>query len=167
LEDALPDLPLTLRTRPLKMARLVLISGVFVAMGIWLLPRAHLVALSCIIFFGLCAVVGLVNLHPKASYLTLTDQGFLFVSLFRKHFVSWSSIQSFVPVPVAVQVQQMVGWNYSPGFQKSQRVRRFSTAMTGVEAGLPDTYGMGASELADLMNQCREKYGGAEPAVLK
>jgi hypothetical protein len=165
LEATLPDLPLTLRTRPFKMARLVLISGVFVAMGTWLLPREQLVALPCIIFFGFCAAVGLVNLHPKAAYLTLTDQGFLFASLFRKHFVPWSSVQFFVPV--TVQRQQMVGWNYSPGFQESQRVRRLSTAMAGVEAGLPDTYGMAAAELADLMNQCREKYGSAELSVLK
>jgi hypothetical protein len=105
----MPNLPVTYRTRPVKMAVLVLGSLVFVAIGLWLLPRDPLLALVCIIFFGLCALVGLVNILPNSSYLTLTEQGFLYASLFRKHFVEWSNVQSFVPV--RIQRRNMVGWN--------------------------------------------------------
>jgi hypothetical protein len=148
------NLPVTYRTRPLKMAFLALGSGIFIAGGLWLLPREPFIALPCIIFFGLCASVGLVGLLPNSSYLTLTEQGFLFASLFRKHFVAWSSVQSFVPVKI--QFNSMVGWNYSSEFQESRRLRRVNTALAGVEAALPDTYGMSAEKLADLMNQLRD-----------
>src|ERR1700732_2235463 len=121
------NLPVTYRTRPLKMAFLALGSGIFIAIGLWLLPREPFIALPCIIFFGLCASVGLVGLLPNSSYLTLTEQGFLFASLFRKHYVSWSNVQSFVPVKI--QFNSLVGWNYSPAFGESQRLRGINTAI--------------------------------------
>jgi hypothetical protein len=112
--------------------------------------------LGSIIFFGLCASVGLIGLLPNSSYLTLTERGFLFASLFRKHFVPWSNVQSFVPVKI--RLNSMVGWNYSPAFGKSQRLRALNTAIAGVEAALPDTYGMPAEQLAKLMNQLRDTH---------
>jgi hypothetical protein len=150
------DLPITLRTRPLKMVLLALGSGIFVIIGIWLLPRQPNVAFPCIIFFGLCAAVAMVSLLPNSSYLTLTEQGFLFASLFRKHFVAWSNVQSFMPVKV--QFKSMVGWTYSPEFRESKRIRWVNAAVAGVEAALPDTYGMPAEQLAELMNELRGKY---------
>jgi hypothetical protein len=65
--------------------------------------------------------------------------------------VSWSDVDSFIPIKI--QHNRMVGWNYSPGFSKSQRLRHMNTALAGVEAALPDTYGMSAEKLADLMNR--------------
>ena len=52
----------------------------------------------------------------------------------------------------------MVGWNYSPEFSKSQRLRRVNTALAGTEAALPDTHGMSAEELAFLMNRLLAMY---------
>jgi hypothetical protein len=158
------NLPVTYRTRPAKMAFLVLGSLVFVSLGLWLLPREPNIARACIIFFGLCALVGLVNLLPNSSYLTLTEKGFLLVSLFRKHFVEWSNVQSFVPV--RIQRRSMVGWNYSSEYRGSKRLRSVNSALAGVEAALPDTYGMPAEQLADLMNQLRDTYAEAGKAVL-
>lgn len=155
----MPKLPVTYRTRPVKMLLLTFGSGIFVSMGIWLLPRQPYVALADIIFFSLGVLVGLVGLLPNSSYLTLTEQGFLFASLFRKHFVSWSNVQSFVPVKI--QFNRMVGWNYSPAFGGSQRLRGINTAIAGVEAALPDTYGMSAEQLANLMNQLRDIHANA------
>jgi hypothetical protein len=157
----MPNLPVTYRTRPMKMAFLALGSGIFVAIGLWLLPRQPFIFLPCIFFFGLCALVGLVSLLPNSSYLTLTEQGFLFASLFRKHFVAWSSVQSFVPVKI--RFNSMVGWNYSSEFQESRRLRKVNTAIAGAEAALPDTYGMSVEKLADLMNQLRDIHARTVP----
>jgi hypothetical protein len=138
------------------MALLAFGSSVFVSIGLWLLPRDSFNFFACIIFFGLCASVGLVGLLPNSSYLTLTEQGFQFASLFRKHFVAWSNVRLFVPVKI--QFHSMVGWNYSPDFQEWKRLRGVNTAIAGVQAALPDTYGMPAEQLADLMNQLRVRY---------
>lgn len=155
----MPTLPVTYRTRPAKMVLLILGSGVFVAIGLWLFPRDPFLARACIIFFGLGAVIGVVGLLPNSSYLTLTEQGFLFASLYRKHFVAWSNVQSFIPV--RIQRRRMVGWNYSSEYQGSKRLRSVNAAVAGVEAALPDTYGMPAEQLADLMNQLRDTHAMA------
>jgi hypothetical protein len=95
-------------------------------------------------------------LLPNSSYLTLTEQGFLFSSLFRKHFVTWSDVQSFSPVKI--QFNRLVGWNYSTEYLKSRRLRDVNTAVAGVEAALPDTYGWPAEQLAEVMNQLRKTH---------
>ncbi len=150
----MPKLPVTYRTRPVKMVLLTFGCGIFILSGIWLLPQQPYLALADIVFFGFGALVGLVGLLPGSSYLTLTEEGFLFASLFRRHFVSWSNVQSFVPVKI--RFNPMVGWSYSPTFSESQRLRGINSAIVGVEAALPDTYGMSAAQLANLMNQLRD-----------
>jgi hypothetical protein len=151
------SLPVTFRTRPLKMIFLVLGSGLFVMAGIWLFPREPFIGGITIIFFGLCAVVGVIGLHPKSSFLTLTTEGFLFASLFRRHFVPWSSVQSFVTIQIGLN--KMVGWQYMPEFQVSIKIRQVNTAISGAEAALPDTYGMSAEELCTLLSQLHRQYG--------
>ena len=42
----------------------------------------------------------------------------------------------------------MVCWNYVPGYDKQKLGRRLAMGLSGVEAGLPDTYGRPAQELA-------------------
>jgi hypothetical protein len=74
--------------------------------------------------------------------------------------VPWSNVESFVPVKI--QFNRLVGWNYSPAFRESQRLRGLNTAIAGVEAALPDTYGMSAEQLVNLMNRVRERYVNAE-----
>ena len=155
------QLPVTFRSSRKKMALLLLISSIFVVGGVWLLPREPLIAVACIVFFGLGVVVAAINFHPRSSYLTLTKEGLLFASLFRKHFVAWSSVQTFEPV--SINLNKMVGWNYTPEFRESARLRRISTALAGVEAGLPDTYGMSAADLAGLLNELRMTYGKPAP----
>ena len=57
-----------------------------------------------------------------------------------------------------IQFNQMVGWTYSAAFSGSRRLRGINTALAGVEAALPDSYGVPAEQLATLMNQLRAKY---------
>jgi hypothetical protein len=137
-------------------------SLLFVAGGVWIAPREPLTGYSCIIFFGLCAVIGAINLHPKSSYLVLTHEGFTFSSLFRKTFVPWSKVQSILPVRVALT--QMVGLNFTPEFWTSAKtVRKVNTALSGAEGALPDTYGMSATDLSALMNELWVRYGSTAP----
>jgi hypothetical protein len=136
------------------MLLLVVGSGIFVWSGILMLPEHPFMGWVGIIFFGLCGLVGLVSLLPNSSYLTLTERGFEFASLYRKTFVHWADVDSFRMYNV--QVRKMVGWNYSPGYSRAKRLRRVNTSIAGVEAGLPDTYGMSAQDLADLMNQLKD-----------
>ena len=42
----------------------------------------------------------------------------------------------------------MVAFNFAPGFPGSTVARRLAVLLSGWEGALPDTYGMGAGELA-------------------
>ena len=134
-------------------------SLAFVACGVWLLPNEPFIAATTILFFGLCALVAAIGLHPKSSFLTLTTHGFIFASLFRKHFVPWSDVQSFTPTRIGGN--KMVGWNYMPSFSASMKLRRANIAISGVEAAFPDTYGMSAEDLSALLNKLHKAYSNA------
>jgi hypothetical protein len=149
-------LPITFRSTRKKMATLLAGSLLFVAGGIWLMPQEPLIGWLCVVFFGLGVIVFAVNLHPKSSFLTLAHDGFTVASLFRKHFVPWSHVQEFVPARVGLN--KMVGWNYTPEFQAQANLRRINVATSGVEGGLPDTYGMSAEALCALLNEVRVSH---------
>jgi len=149
------QLPVTYPASRTKMLRLLVISAVFVAVGFWLRDKNALVMWSCVVFFGLGVVVALINLHPRASYLTLTESGFEFSSMFRKHTVAWKDVLDFGVI--SISGNEMVGWNYLPS-HRSQIARRVSSGLAGVEAALPDTFGHRAIELAQLMRELHLKY---------
>ena len=129
----------------------------FVAAGLWMAPREPLIGYSSAAFFGLGVVIAIVTLHPNSTYLLLDKSGFTFSTLFRKSYVPWHHVQSFVVA--RVYVNNMVGWNYSPNFQRSPTMRRVNTRISGAEAALPDTYGLSAGELVAMMNNLRAQYG--------
>lgn len=137
---------------------LVVLSGAFVVMGGFLVSRGQPFGWLCIAFFGLGVLLGLATLVPGASYLELREDGFEFRSIYRKWFQRWSDIEEFFPQRIATN--DMVCWNYTPGYDAQARGRKLSAGLTGVEAALPDTYGLSAPELAELMNQWRVRHAG-------
>lgn len=150
------DSPLLLR-RSVRKALLLLIGSLILAAGGVLMAREQpVIGYACAIFFVLCALVGAVTLHPNSSSLQLTEAGFTFVSLFRSTTVPWSHVERFFPMKI--YHNSMVGWNYSSSFDAQRIVRKVSNALAGVEAALPDTYGMQASELAALLNEYLAKH---------
>lgn len=108
-------------------------------------------------FFGLCAIVFVVQLVPAASYLHLSPDGFVVRSLFRTSpLIPWKDVGEFRVWTVTPN--RMVVYDYSGA--PHPRLKRLNRAVCGADAGLPDTYGMKAYELANLMNDWRARYGG-------
>src|SRR5262249_49776750 len=95
-------------------------------------------------------------LHPRSSFLTLTPDGLTVASLFKQHFVPWSHVQEFVPARIGPN--KVVGWNYTSEYRGQANLRRFNVATSGVEGGLPDTYGMSAEALCDMLNELRRTH---------
>jgi hypothetical protein len=139
------------------MLMLLGISVVFVAIGVLMMrePEHRLVASLLAGFFGLGVITALVNLHPRASYLTLNERGFEFSSLFRRKFIAWGDVQEFVPI--SMHRNDFVGFFYAPT-GNAPAMRRVSSFVTGIEAMLPDTYGHSNVELARLLNELRRKF---------
>jgi len=111
----------------------------------------------CAAFFGICLLVFLVQLLPRAAYLHLEPGGFTFCSLFRKHSVPWTDVTEFAVARIGFN--RLVGWDYRPGCCRYTRTASISKAISGCEAALPDNYGMKPQALAELLNRLHEQYG--------
>lgn len=133
-------LPITLRPSLRKMALLFFGSGTFVIGGLWLFPTQPFFGAILLMVFGLGFAVGAVGLIPDSAYLTLTTNGFTFASFFRKHTVSWESVEIFHPIKLGVN--RMVGWKYAADFKALGRLADANLRLAGAEAALPDSYGM-------------------------
>ena len=152
-----PPLPdgrseLVLHPSKRKMIVLLLVSLIFVAIGIFALrERDWGVGLSCTILFGLGAAIFASQLRPGAAYLKLTPEGFILCSLFRVHpLTPWNQVRNFRVAALPPAGKRMVV--YDSESPKNEGVRRLNRELIGASDGLPDNYGMKYQELADLMN---------------
>jgi hypothetical protein len=146
---------LTLRTKPTKLLFYLFVSLVFVVIGV-LTFEGNLISWLGIGFFGLGSIVIALMLLPNASYLQLTSKGFTMCSLFRKHTYSWSEIEGFATGKIGHT--ETVFFNFSPFYENQNTLRKTNKKVFGFEASLPDTYGMSAEKLADLMNEWKRRF---------
>ena len=149
-----------LKPSPWRLLLLLAISAGFVALGVFLISSGErLGGWLCAGFFGLGVLVAIVSLLPGSSYLDLSSNGIEIRALYRKWFVRWTDVQEFYPV--VISNRRMVGWDYSASYTAHSLGRKVSRGMSGIEAALPDTYGMSAESLATLLNEWRIRHTGA------
>jgi len=153
--------PLVLYPKRSKSLFVLLASAIFVAIGVWMIQSGGADApiwagYASVVFFGLGIVVGIIQLFPGSAFLRLDDAGFTFCSLFRQTSLRWTDIDQFfvVDIRAGFRTNEMVAWNFAPPFQGNKRSSAFSQALADCDAGLPDTYGKRAEELAGFMNEC-------------
>ena len=155
-------LPMTLHPSQKKMALLTIGTGVFVIGGIAIYPSLPFVGAIAILLFGLGFIVGLIGLLPNSAYLELTTKGFTFVSFFRRHFVAWESVASFLPIKLGLN--SLAGYNYAPQYAGFRSLTNPNIALAGAEAALPDSYGMSVEALCKLMNEIKQQIESSKAA---
>ena len=96
-------------------------------------------------------------LLPGAGALTLDQEGFQTTSLFRRYHSRWHDTAGLEVVSVPPSFQKMVVYDDAKATGKA--MAKLSAALAGHNAGLPDTYGLSADDLARLMNQWRARAG--------
>ena len=157
---------LVLTPRPWKWSG-VLTVGLVLGFGGWLMitdpdrSRDRAMGWCCLIFFGLVALVAIVQLIPGSSRVVVTSKGLYQTALFRRRFFAWADIERFGMIEWSTwhgpfrQRHRQVGIR----FQKSSAVRKkwrrstlFTAALVGYHGALPDNYGYKHQELADLLN---------------
>lgn len=153
--------PLRLRPSPWRWLAVFAVSAAFVALSMALSDKSAWFSAVGSLFFGACALVALVALIPGSSHLQLESEGMTVRSLFREWHVRWSDVDVFFVASVSGNA--MVCWNYVADAGAKPPGSALSRALSGVEAGLPDTYGHSASELAALLNRWRATAAGAPP----
>ena len=153
----------SLQLTPSRLKHLALLGGCagFVALAFLVGPRQSTLAWLTGGFFGLGVVVALIAMIPGSGFLRLEPKGMSVRSLYRTWHLAWADVAEFYVASVAGR--KMVCWEYAAGFSGQARGRAFSRAISGVEAGLPDTYGIPAAELASLLNDWRVGNHRARP----
>ncbi len=154
------DLGDTLVLRPSPWKLLLMLAGSlgFVAIGVFMMPAGEWKSWLVIGFFGLCAAVFLAQLLPGASYLKLDRDGFTYAALFRTTTVAWTEVSPFTAGYISAN--RMVKFDLSDARLTADGTRTAAAVargLTGASGALPDTYGMSADALAELMNRWRAR----------
>jgi hypothetical protein len=140
------------------MAAVLVVSLIFLAIGVWMtrsndtqwgVPTVYW-GWFAIVIFGLGLSISAVSLLPGASYLRLETDGYTTCAMFRRAYTPWVTMRSFGVAQV--MVRKMVGVNFEPTVAAATCGTRMNTNLVGFDGTLPDTYGMSAAALADLMN---------------
>lgn len=151
-----PSLPFTIRPKKTKMVFLFSVSALFTAVGVMMVLEGEKIGWFCGGFFALGLPIFLLQLHPRCSFLTVSDEGLEICSLFRRSTTRWEDIAEFGVYTLkqhGLPVGKQVGINYVPEYQRSLKARAIAKALVGFEGALPDTYGYRPEELARLLTQ--------------
>jgi hypothetical protein len=146
--------PLTLYPSRKKWLLFFLIGALFAAGGGWMINRGEGSGWFVLIFFGLAAIVAAAAMLPGAGGLTLDRDGFEVTNLFRSYRARWHDTAGFTAVRIP-HAQMMVV--YDDAKQSGKGLAQLNVAIAGRGAGLPDTYGLSADDLAQLMAQWRDR----------
>lgn len=155
--------PITLRPRRWKTVLMLLVSLGFVSLGTVLNRDGRLAGWLATGFFALCAVVFAIQIHPCSSFLLLEKDGFTVCPLFRSQKLGWDRVREFGVAEVGLS--RLVGWNFVAGPSQAPQMRAVSKKLAGYEGVLPDTYGMTAGQLAEIMETRRMAAVGVGAAV--
>ncbi|REC45094.1 PH domain-containing protein [Chryseobacterium sp. 5_R23647] len=143
------NLPLILKPSKIKNIILILISIGFISLGISLLEKNMLIAVLNIVFFGICLIIFIINLLPNSSHLTIDEKGIEMKNLFRTTFIPWQAVSGFKTK--FIFVNKLVTFTIDEKLLESSK-------MKGKTGAFPDTYGMSAKNLANLLNQYKAKF---------
>jgi hypothetical protein len=89
------------------------------------------------------------------SSLALDGKGFVCRTLFRSFRREWRECSAFYPVRVGFR--QFVGFSTQQDEIAHPHLAAANRAMIGASGMLPDTFGLSADGLADLMNRFRSR----------
>lgn len=143
------NLPLILKPGKIKNILLLLVSIGFVSLGISLLEKKMWIAILNIVFFGFCLIIFLTNMIPGSSYLKIDERGVEMKNLFRTTFIPWQAVSGFKTK--SIFINKMVTFTIDEKLLENFKIK-------GKTGAFPDTYGMSAKNLANLLNEYKTKF---------
>lgn len=144
-----------LRPKKLKTIVLLMICILFVILGIFIIEKNSFKAWFVIIFFSLGVIIFVIQLIPNSSYLKLTKNQFEIRSLFKSSYTKWSDVEIFKTG--YIRQSEMVMFDFSKDHKKHNIGKTIAKFLTSNEGALPNTYGMKATDLAELMNKWKSE----------
>lgn len=156
---ASPDDSLTLYPGKQKWLGVLVISTLFVLTAVFLITDEPLTLRAMVGgFFGLGVPLSLLQLFGTSSWLRLEETGFEYAQFGRKFRYDWANVSEF---GLWKMKQGLLTTSSHVGFSteanSAKLLGKINNALVGASGTLPDTYGMSAEKLAELMNTWREK----------
>ena len=157
--NSLPE-TMTLRPSRVRWLLLLIVAVVLSSAAVWAMEDSF-PAMRWVVglFFGVAAVIAVLNVIGVASRLELKRDGFTCVTLFRSFTRAWKDCSTFDPVRVGVN--KFVGFTSAEDDAAKPKLAAANKHMIGHSGMLPDTYGLSAEDLAALMNRFRARAMGA------
>ena len=147
--------PVTLPASRRKWLLILVGCAAFVTAGVLMVRDADQRGWLGIVFFGAGAIAALAMLLPGAANLRLDREGFEFTNFYRRTRRSWQDASRFDTMTVPRARTRLV--TFDDATLKESWGTRARRAVSGHNAGLPDTYGLAAEDLARLLTQWRER----------
>jgi hypothetical protein len=145
--------PVTLSPSRRKWILILLIAIGFTAGGVWMVGRGDTAGWFVAGFFGLCAISAVVALLPGANGLKLDRDGFAIIQLFRNRSYRWQDATGFATTRITGQKMVV----FDDATAAGGALASVNVGLVGRNAGLPDTYGLGADALAELLTFWRAR----------
>ena len=113
---------------------------------------------SLVVFFLAGAVLSFMNLLPDRAYLLLTPTGFTTRTLFASKTFRWAEVEQFGTLSVKSTTRVIFSLTAEGKLRYTESMlRKLNKAVSGGDESLPDTYGMNAAALVELINQWRQR----------
>lgn len=164
-DEPLPDIA-ELKPDRLRWLVIFLISAGFVAIAAWIGPSNPTLFWGAGGFFVFCGLVAAPLMFGVGSRLSLDREGFSCQTLFRTFRREWRECSAFYPVTTGFR--KFVGFSAQQDEAAHPNLAAANRAMLGASGILPDTFGLTADDLCDLMNRFRARaLGIAGPGAVE
>jgi hypothetical protein len=107
-----------------------------------------------LVFFGVLMLIATVAMLPGAGALALDGTGFEVTNLYRRTQTRWQDVSDFTAARIPPARQRFVLYNNR---QVSGTLAEINVSIAARSASLPDTYGLAADELAQVMKEWCER----------
>ena len=162
LERALGGETVRLRPSRKKWALLLLTSTAFSAFCIpWAIFAPSVLSVAGALLFGLGILMSAWALVPGGMYLRIGPEGLFVKQPLRSRLHAWNDIENFQVYEVHSQysTNRFVGFDLRHLTPERQSPwQTLSRGMSGVDVGLPDTYGEDPDQLAKVLDKVRRLH---------
>lgn len=143
----------TFRTSQVKALLLLVGAGLFVWIGVFVAPSNPLIGWATAIFFGACALIGVLLLVKGAS-LRLDEEGFEMVGVFKSSRFRWADIESIRMAKI--RGTSVIALDYKDGHARRSQVSR---SLAGMDASVGNIYNVSLNELCETLKEWHERHG--------
>ena len=149
----------TLTLYPSRRKSILRLAGTasFVALGVVVLAKQDnsTAMWFCVSFFAICVLIFFVFLLPGSASLTLNMNCFRIKTLYFVRKSKWQNVTNIHAASEPISGLQLVRYNDTQW--NGWKLAKWETSRLGYNAALPDTYGMSADDLAELINRWRDR----------